>query len=252
MLRTAVFTMARDERVFLPIWLRYYSQFFSPEDIYVYNHRTTDGSIEAARREWKFRPIDVDHPAFNDFPWYTAFVQERQRKLLRRYDVVLFAEPDEILWVAGGLDRYIGSFRRKTVRARGFTIWHDRSEEPPLDLSRTVLSQRRYCALDPDYCKPLLTRVPLVYAHGFHRAVQAGEIDENLYLFHLHCMDYGLALEKHERNRSYRDYSRQSVEQGMGFQGLLIGEDFIQWFEGRAADSSKQLIPDHVRWSDNF
>ncbi len=252
MRKSAIFTMVRDEQVFLPIWLRYYSRFFAPGDIYVFNHRSTDGSVEAAQREWRFRRIDVDHPVYNDFPWYTAFIQERQRKLLARYHVVLFAEPDEILWHADGLGRYIRRFRGDAVRANGHQICHDRVEEPPLELSRTILSQRKYFVPDPTYCKQLLTRVPLTYIFGFHEATECREIDPDLYLFHLHSMDYEMALQKHERTRRYRDYSRTSVEQHLGFQSLLVGEDFNRWFDGQSTPLTRHLIPDRVRSSDSF
>lgn len=252
MRKSAVFTMARDEWVFLPIWLRYYSRFFAPEDIYVFNHRSTDGSVEAAQRKWRFRRIDVHYPVFNDFPWYTAFVQERQRKLLARYHVVLFSEPDEIVWHAGGLDRYIRRLRADAVRASGRLIWHDRSEEPPLEPSRTILSQRKYLVTDPMYCKALLTQVPLSYTFGFHETSERREIDPDLYLFHLHCVDYALALRKHERTRLYSDYSPTSAELRLGFQGLLVDEGFTRWFDDQAPSANRQPIPDQIRSSDSF
>src|SRR6185503_134162 len=45
--RSAVITMVHDEAVFLPIWLRYYSRFFAPGDIYVLDNETSDGSTAA-------------------------------------------------------------------------------------------------------------------------------------------------------------------------------------------------------------
>ena len=252
MRESAVFTMVRDERVFLPLWLRYYSQFFPPEDIHVFNHLTTDGSVEAAQRQWGFRRIEVRHPVFNDFPWYTAFIQEQQRLLLDRYHVVLFVEPDEILWHAGGLDRYIGTFRGEAVRANGQLIWHDRDGEPPLDLSRTVLSQRKHLVPAPTYCKALLTRIPLLYEFGIHGTTRLLEIDPDLYLFHLHCMDYALALQKHERTRRYTDYSRRSLDELLGFQSLLVDEEFTRWFDDQAPPAARRPIPERVRRSDAF
>ena len=45
--RVAVMCMARDEATFIPIWLNYYSaQGFAPEDIYVLDHMTRDGSLD--------------------------------------------------------------------------------------------------------------------------------------------------------------------------------------------------------------
>ena len=34
----AVVTMAQNENIFLPVWWKYYSRFFAPEDIYVLDH----------------------------------------------------------------------------------------------------------------------------------------------------------------------------------------------------------------------
>ena len=39
----AVFTIVREEAVFLPIWLRYYAAHFAPEDIYVLHHVVPGG-----------------------------------------------------------------------------------------------------------------------------------------------------------------------------------------------------------------
>ena len=42
--RRAVITIVHNEPVFLPIWLAYYSRFFAPDEIYVFDHESTDGS----------------------------------------------------------------------------------------------------------------------------------------------------------------------------------------------------------------
>ena len=39
----AVFTIVREEAVFLPIWLAYYAAHFAPEDIYVLHHVVPGG-----------------------------------------------------------------------------------------------------------------------------------------------------------------------------------------------------------------
>ena len=47
--RRAVQTMVQNEAVFLPIWLRYYSRFFAPDDIYVFDHEI-DGWLDVRKR----------------------------------------------------------------------------------------------------------------------------------------------------------------------------------------------------------
>ena len=62
--------------------LRYYSRFFAPEDIYVLDHGTTDGSTELGG----FVRIPVEHETV-DNAWMVETVQSEQRRLLERYDV---------------------------------------------------------------------------------------------------------------------------------------------------------------------
>ena len=42
----AVFTLVRDEKDFLPIWVRYYSRHFDVGDLFILDHGTTDGSTD--------------------------------------------------------------------------------------------------------------------------------------------------------------------------------------------------------------
>lgn len=241
--RRAIFTVVRDESVFLPIWLRYYSRHFASRDIFVFDHGSTDGSVAAARARRRFNHTRVDHPVYNDFPWYTGFVQDRQRELLSTYDVVVFAEADEILWHPSGLGRYLAEFKGEAVRAVGWNVWHDRTTERDVDLRRRIMAQRRYWVRNPEYDKPLITRVPLTYEFGFHKCEEPADADDDLLLLHLHTMDYRIALEKHRRTRSYRDYAADSVTLNLGFQGRLVGEQFASWFDDLGRADRRQLIP---------
>lgn len=240
--RRAIFTMVRDEAVFLPIWLRYYSRHFSSRDMFVFDHGSTDGSVAAARSRFSFQPSRVDHPVFNDFAWYTGFIQDRQREFLQSYDVVVFAEADEILWHPSGLGRYLTYFQRDAVRGTAWNLWHDRAREPDIDLRRRILSQRRYWVRNPEYDKALITRVPLHYAFGFHECAECLETDPQLVLLHLHTMDYQIGLQKHERTRAYRDYATESVDRGLGFQGRLVGDDYAIWFDRQGRGECSQAI----------
>src|SRR6476619_6562901 len=106
-------TMVYNERIFLPIWLRHYSRFFAPEDIYVIDHATTDGSTDAGG----FVRIPVEHPSDDDY-WRVEVVEHEQRELLDRYDVVLATDVDEIVAPdprVGTLGDYIDEFDREFV-----------------------------------------------------------------------------------------------------------------------------------------
>ena len=86
-------TIVHNEPVFLPIWLSYYSRFFAPEDIYVLDNDTTDGSTDSGG----FVRIPVHHDPV-DVTWMVETVRELPARAARqRYDVVLVTDVDEIV-----------------------------------------------------------------------------------------------------------------------------------------------------------
>lgn len=85
--KCAVFTIVKNESVYLPIWLRYYKKYFNDKDIYVLDHESTDGSTENLSVNCKL----VTNDLFQDNEWLLSVTKEFQRKLLRDYRQVLFA-----------------------------------------------------------------------------------------------------------------------------------------------------------------
>ena len=73
----AILTMVHDEAVFFPIWLRYYSQFFTPEQIYVLDHDTSDGSTDRGG----FVRIPVSHDGVSH-RWMEEAIAEYQNRLI--------------------------------------------------------------------------------------------------------------------------------------------------------------------------
>ena len=64
-----------------------------------------------------------------------------------RYDVVLVTDVDEIVapvpeW--GTLGDYLDRFDEDWVNCLGYELLHLKDREPPLDLDRPILDQRRY------------------------------------------------------------------------------------------------------------
>jgi hypothetical protein len=225
----AVVTIVHNEKVFLPIWWRYYSQFFQPEDIYILDHETTDGSTAGPG----FIRIPVSHPVV-DWGWHRDMVQGQQHQLIKRYDVVLCTDADELVSPdprTGNLGDYIERFSGDFVNCRGYEIIHMKNSEGPLDLSRPILEQRFHWYFNPTYSKPLLARVAMHWHGGLHSAVD-GEIrdDPNLYLIHLHRMDYDICLARHHQRIS-RPWNRRNLDEGWGYQNRITDpEEFDRWF----------------------
>lgn len=170
----AVMTMVRNEGVFLPIWLRYYSQFFPAEDIYVLDHQSTDGSTDGPG----FVRIPVSQPAYGA-GWQRDVVQRYQHELIGRYDVVLYTDVDEIVAPDprhGDLGDYIDRLDQDFVTCRGYEVLHMKEDEPPFDPTTPVLAQRSTWYVNPSYSKPLLARVPMLWHGGFHERVDGRKI----------------------------------------------------------------------------
>ena len=82
--RRAIVTMVHNESVFLPIWLRFYSQFFAPEDLHVLDNETIDGSTDQSG----FVRVPVTKGSV-DHRWMVETIAEYQHGLLDHYDVSL-------------------------------------------------------------------------------------------------------------------------------------------------------------------
>ena len=115
--------------MFLPIWLGYYSRFFAPEDIYVLDNDTTDGSTDGSG----FVRIPV-HTTRSTTPGWSRRSNGSSTSCSKRYDVVLVTDVDEIViptpeW--GTLGDYIDEFADWFVNCIGYEILHLADREAP-------------------------------------------------------------------------------------------------------------------------
>jgi Methyltransferase domain len=247
--RRAFLTMVANESVFLPIWLRYYAQFAGPEDLYVIDHDSIDGSTSG--------PGFVRLPAHRrqtDWAWITQVVAGHQRRLLAEYDVVVYTDVDEIVLPDpefGDLARYLDDFDADFVTCRGWEVLHDPTTEAAYDASRLVLDQRGWWYPNPAYSKPAVSSTPSPWTGGFHaRTDGAVNDDPRLFLLHLHRMDFDLCRARHQQ-RVDRPWVAAQVRAGWGFQNRIVEpEPFHRWFFEDAGwpgvTLARQRIPD--RW----
>jgi hypothetical protein len=225
----AVITIVHNEPVFLAIWLGYYSRFFDPEDIYVLDNDSTDGST----RRGGFVRIPVEHDSV-DHTWMVRTIEGLQHELLGRYDVVLVTDVDEIVtpvpeW--GTLAEYLDDFDEEWVNCLGYEILHVHERERPIDLSQPILNQRSYWFANDAYDKAALATMPVTWRPGFHgRADYHFQPDPDLRLVHLHRMDYDICLERH-RTRERREWAESDVREGWAAHNRITeGAQFDRWF----------------------
>ena len=98
-------TMARDEGLFLPLWLKYYSKYF--EKIVVINDRTKDGSIEECKKEYDFEEVKTEPIEGEPYLKFRVRTVEKVReRLLKNYKYIVFADADE--FIVADPDKYLG------------------------------------------------------------------------------------------------------------------------------------------------
>ncbi|MDT3395131.1 RICIN domain-containing protein [Streptomyces sp. B1866] len=245
----AVLTLVREEPEFLPIWLRYYSRFFPPEDIYVLHHRPSPDLRPANR----FVHIPVHQEVFSS-DWQRDLVQRHQHELVDRYDTVLCTDVDEIVAPdphTCDLGTYIDHFGDDYVNCTGYEILHLRDQEPAFDPARKILCQRSAWFANPLYSKPLLARVPMMWRGGFHERADYGtNPDPHLYLIHLHRMDYEICRRRHQRRSNYAR-AQDDIDNSRGYQNRITdAAEFHHWFYKDRANGDPiypEPVPEHWR-----
>ena len=129
--------MVHNEPFFLPVWLQYYSRFFAPEDIYVLDNETDDGSTATPRAPRI--PVVMDRV---DHTWMVETIEAKQRELLDQgYEVVLVTDVDELVVpvpVRGDLGTYMDTMTSRSCPAWATRLIHLPDREPPLDPDRPI------------------------------------------------------------------------------------------------------------------
>lgn len=248
----AVFTIVQNEPRFLPLWLSYYTRHFAPEDVYVLDHGSTDGSVRAAWQAFRPTVVRVHRDKAFDHAWLRDTVGRFQVFLLQSYRNVLFAEADEFvvadpLKYPGGLGDYAELNAAPLVKCAGFEV-AQAAADPPLDWGRPVMAQRPTAWTSRLYSKPLLARVPVAWALGFHEALGPRAVpDADLWLFHLHRADRAYCLERH-RAAAARPWAGADLAAGMGAQNRIVDPaEFDRWFGEHPTYEACVELPDHMR-----
>jgi hypothetical protein len=228
--RRAAVTIVHNEPVFLPLWLGYYSHFFNPEDLYVIDNDTSDGSTDRDG----FVRIPAPHDQM-DNAWMVKTVEGLQHQLIDEgYDVVVVTDVDEIVAPTperGTLGEYLDEFDEWWVNAIGYELIHLVDREEPLDLTRPVLDQRSYWYANGAFNKPAIASGPMSWLPGFHhRSDERLNYDPDLRLIHLHRMDLEICRARHA-SRKGRVWSNRDRQEGTGVHNWPIEEgEFERWF----------------------
>lgn len=224
-MKCAAVTMVYDDPEYLPIWCKYYGSEFGPENCFIIDHGSDDGST----RNLPFFNVLRIPRSPKDNEKRTRFLSKFCSNLLEWYSAVIHTDVDEIA-VADpltfkNLPEYMLSTTHKIVNAIGFDIYHMIAEEPNLDLRLPILKQRKWLRFSSSMCKPVLIKRPVLWSPGFHSA-DAPIVFDRLYLFHLRYFDLKIGLARLQRTRSM-DWANPSAGSHQ-----RVGDDtFTSWIE---------------------
>jgi hypothetical protein len=225
----AIFTIVNNEKIFLPIWIEYYKNFFDLEDMFVFDHATSDGSTDNIEA----KVFKLDYKKIFNHKFLKNTVEKIQKKLLKHYEVVVFVEVDELLYdINMSLDKKIELFiesKDQYLTCTAFELFQQIETEKEFDPSKHFILQRGYWFRDPGYDKTLITKIPLKYNLGFHSLVDKNiNSSEGLYMIHLRRLDLNLKIEKH--NFRFKNNSFDKSDKHAFHNKLSNYEDIKKWF----------------------
>lgn len=215
-----------NEHFFLPIFLRYYSQFFPPEDIYIIENNSSDDFVYDLQRKYLFSRLIHNTQYQNDFISINSKLTETMQLLLSKYKGIYLAESDEIIFHQEGFKKATQSYIRlpfSAIRCLGFEPIHDyTNKEPPIDPFKPLLQQRKL-GWDNHYCrKPVFVKHPISYWENMHNFDETYNfIDSKLLLIHLKMIDYDILWDRNQKTITKANFHPDSIITGKGWQNRI-------------------------------
>jgi hypothetical protein len=182
--KSAIFTLQHNEEFFLPMWIKYYSQHFAPEDMYIVCHNCSGKVLEtikdAETMGISIVPIKTD--TIFDHDMLTNQVHTSQRNLLAGYEYVVFTDCDEFIVPTDcTLREFIDKADQPAYRCTGWDVVEDKMFG------------------SPGFFKTLITKIPLTYCDGYHYSTPTFRERADLELYHLHALSYEELWQKNLR-----------------------------------------------------
>lgn len=192
--------MTFNEAFFLPFWERHYSFQAGPENCFVLDHGSDDGSTASL--------------SVNVVNYPRSFFDENARglscsdfcsSLLFSYERVIFTDIDELIVCDPTMGGTLYEYMKRpdlpnVIRSIGMDVLHDERVDGPLDPSRPILSQRSVFRPYSALCKPTVISERVEFGIGMHSCNKSSRFD-NLFLLHLAYADFG-QIAKRQRKRN--------------------------------------------------
>ena len=230
MARSCVYTLVKDARFHLPQWIKYYSQHFDLADMYILDHNSQDVATRQILGDFGGNVRYLDYATIFDHEWLRNVVQDMQRELLERYEYVLFTDADEIVIPATGtLKSFIDHANQSAYRCTGYEVLEGQMHRHPF------------------FDKTLLSTHPLQWCYGYHNAEPEYPVSDELFLYHLHKMNFDEAWQKNMRWANYQ-FDATAIANGHSFQNQIRDIDaFKGWFYDTSGEQLEGLHERIVR-----
>jgi len=142
------------------------------------------------------RKVKIGDILRNDWGGTVPLLNGLQQELFAEYDLILFADVDEIVVpLKENLGKYLDKVDTPVVRCTGYNVIQMEGE-PPIDLTKPILKQRSYWSRDKMYDKYVILTKPQHYTSN-HHITNPVPPDPSLIMLHLRDIDIDLA-----RNRN--------------------------------------------------
>ncbi len=198
---TALMTMAYQDNFFLPLWVKYYSQFVPKDQIYVLIH-DRDPALEKIAKgcniiNIKRPPIT---PKFEVNRW--LMLSHVASGLTYQYDTVMYLDTDEIVFadpaVADNPIEFIDKIEAPVISPQGFEVMHRGDLElKKITNRKPILAQREFVRINTAYSKPCIIRRPVQWCSGGHAATHPKlHLARDLYPIHLRFVDEDMYRDK--------------------------------------------------------
>jgi len=197
--KIGVVSMVRNDRFFIPKWMKYYGAQLGHENLYLIldghdqdfpeGHETIN-VIRIPRQ--KLNRTSGDKNRIN-------VISNFVKALFPRYDLVIAHDIDEILVVDPNQHLTLADYLQRRIRsaslsALGLDVGQHLELEQPIDPARPFLEQRSFAHVSARYTKAVVATRPLIWGSGFHRVrFRNFHIDPNLFLFHFGMVDYAIS-----------------------------------------------------------
>lgn len=173
-----VVTFEHDHSTYSDLWHNYYSQYFDT-----------------------LKVVKIGDLLRDDWGGTTKLLNSMQSELFSDYDLIMFVDVDEIVIPDPDkykdLGEYLDQVDCDVVRCTGYNVI-EMPEDKTLDITKPILTQRKYWQHDPMYDKYVIITKPQNYISN-HTIKKGCTPDKDLVMFHLRDTDLKTTRERNAK-----------------------------------------------------